>query len=175
MDEKLDIPHPDGPAATVSGPLWVSPPHGQTYFQTLQLFWILRQPWPHVRKHIRFPKLQLSLALMDLACFHPLAPLITLSRDLPSPTIKLMNLAVQTQLLHTPTPHPFCNKHNNPLFRNMSTQTDRREISAPGGAPSPLSTEQAHTNVNLRDDGRRQETSGGNKTDHKSSHCQQAV
>lgn len=45
-------------------------------------------------KHIRFPKQQLSLALMDLACLHPLAFLITLSRDLLSPTIKLMNLAI---------------------------------------------------------------------------------
>lgn len=45
-------------------------------------------------KHVRFPEQQLSLALMDLACLHPLAFLITLSRDLLSPTIKLMNLAI---------------------------------------------------------------------------------
>lgn len=45
-------------------------------------------------KHIHFPKQQLSLALMDLACPHPLAFLITLLRDLLSPTIKLMNLAI---------------------------------------------------------------------------------
>lgn len=50
------------------------------------------RPGHELVEHI--PMLQLSLALMDLACSHPLASLITLSRDLLSPTIKLMNLAV---------------------------------------------------------------------------------
>lgn len=45
-------------------------------------------------KHIRFPEQQLSLTLMDLVCLHPLAFLITLSRDLLSLTINLMNLAI---------------------------------------------------------------------------------
>lgn len=80
-------------------PLWVSPAHGCTQlchiFRFPSLFLIFAAASAaRLVKHVRFPEQQLSLALMDLACLHPLAFLITLSRDLLSPTIKLMNLAI---------------------------------------------------------------------------------
>lgn len=94
MDEKIF-----GPAAPVrEGRLWVSHPNTATLGSLIFLDAVVVSDFFFggcmFAKHTRFPEQQLSLALMDLACLHPLAFLITLSRDLVSPTIRLMNLAI---------------------------------------------------------------------------------